>query len=74
MMASKPVAAKEGGMKDYADCQVFDAGFSGWVVVTKRLDHGSQAVMTHFSVWCALFRAWAVEHPMRFRPHTMMFH
>jgi len=24
--------------------------------------------MTHFSVWCALFRAWAVEHPIQFCP------
>jgi len=48
MMAQKPGAAKEGAMKDIADyiglfmqlsrnwCRLF----LGWVVVSRRLDHG----------------------------------
>jgi len=49
MMAPKPVAARNGAMKDYAECIGLTMRlssnlclvFPGWVVVSKRLDQGS---------------------------------
>ena len=41
--------------RDDTVCSLGSGLFRGWVVVSKRLDHGSQAVMTRFLVWGVAF-------------------